>query len=313
MSLISVVVPCYNEEQSLPFFYEEMNKTRKQMKEYDFELIFVDDGSKDKTMEKIKKFAVADSSVKYISFSRNFGKEAAIYAGLKNSAGDLVVMMDADLQDPPSLLPEMVKAIQEEGYDSVATRRITRKGEPKIRSFFARKFYKIINKISDADLVDGARDYRLMSRKFVDSVLSISEYNRFTKGIFGWVGYKTKWIEYENVERVAGETKWSFIKLFKYALDGITSFSYTPLKLSTWFGMIFMVLGFLATATLGILNLCINFSSLPLYFSTITMFFTGIILFFVGINGKYIAKINAEVKNRPIYIVQEDNIKTRES
>ena len=208
--LISVIVPCYNEQEVLRLFYDEISSVAGKMSAYDFEFIFVNDGSRDNTLNICKELAAKDERVKYISFSRNFGKEAGIYAGFEKAKGDLVCMMDADLQDPPSLLPEMVKVIEEEGYDSVATRRVTRKGEPPIRSFFAGMFYKLMNKISKTEIVDGARDYRLMTRQFVNSLLSLGEYNRFSKGLFGWVGYQTKWLEYENVERAAGETKWSF-------------------------------------------------------------------------------------------------------
>ena len=220
MEKISVVVSCYNEEESIPLFYNEIKKVMSIMKEFQFEVLFVDDGSKDRTLEVAKELAKKDECIKYVSFSRNFGKEAAMYAGLSYASGEYVTIMDADLQDPPSLLPEMMRYIKDEGYDSVATRRVTRKGEPKIRSFFARRFYHLIKKISDTEIVDGARDYRLMTRQFVNSLLELEEYNRFSKGLYGWVGYKTKWMEYENVERVAGETKWSFWKLFVYAIEG---------------------------------------------------------------------------------------------
>ena len=248
MSLITAIVPCYNEEESLPFFYEEMLKTIEEFKgrypEVTFELLFVDDGSKDNTLKIIKELKEKDERVHYISFSRNFGKEAAIYAGLSHSKGDYVSIMDADLQDPPSLLPQMYSAIVDEGYDSAATRRVTRKGEPPIRSFFARCFYRLINKISKTDIVDGARDYRLMTRKMVDAITEMSEYNRFSKGIFGWIGFNTKWIAYENVERVAGETKWSFWKLFKYSLEGIIGFSTAPLSLASMMGFFFTIISF---------------------------------------------------------------------
>lgn len=245
---ISIVVPCYNEQDALPYFYNEFKNLTTIMSYETFELILVDDGSSDKTLEMIKEFSVQDDRVKYVSFSRNFGKEAALLAGLEHSKGDYVALMDADLQDPPSLLPEMYQAVTVEGYDSVATRRVTRKGEPPIRSFFARMFYKIMNKISKTELVDGARDYRLMNRKFVDALLSMKEYNRFTKGLFGWVGFKTKWIEFENVERVAGETKWSFWKLLVYAIEGIVAFSTTPLVIATIIGLLFCLLAFFGTA-----------------------------------------------------------------
>ena len=309
MSLISVVVPCYNEEKALSFFYEEMSKVKKQMNKETFELIFVDDGSKDKTLEILKELAEKDKDVKYISFSRNFGKEAAILAGFKAAKGDYVVMMDADLQDPPSLLPEMFKAVTEEGYDSVATRRVTRKGEPKIRSFFARTFYKLINKISDTDLVDGARDYRLMNRAFVDALLSMQETNRFSKGMFGWVGFKTKWIEFENVERVAGETKWSFGKLFKYALEGIIAFSDAPLKISSFTGFLLALLSVLGAITVGIFDIVGYYISGLVYLGIGITFLFSLLMIFIGILGLYVSKINAQVKKRPIFITKETNIK----
>ena len=245
---ISIVVPCFNEQEALPFFYKEFKSLTTKMSYEDFELIFVDDGSRDKTLDTIKDIAKNDTRIKYISFSRNFGKEAAILAGLEHSKGDYVALMDADLQDPPAILPEMYEALTVEGFDSAATRRVTRKGEPPIRSFFARMFYKIMNKISKAELVDGARDYRLMNRRFVDALLSMKEYNRFTKGLFGWVGFKTKWIEFENVERVAGETKWSFWKLLAYAIEGIVAFSTAPLVIATIIGLFFCLLSFAGTA-----------------------------------------------------------------
>ena len=240
--LITVIVPCYNEQESVELFYREMNTVMQRMEEQDFELIFVDDGSKDQTLSIVKNLSDKDCRVKYLSFSRNFGKESAIYAGLEHAHGDYVVLMDADLQDPPKLLPEMFRYVKEEGYDSVATRRVTRKGEPVIRSFFARQFYKIMNRISSTDIVDGARDYRLMNRKFVNALLELKEYNRFSKGLFGWVGFKTKWLEYENVNRVAGETKWSFWKLLLYSIEGIVAFSTMPLLMSAVTGMIFCIL-----------------------------------------------------------------------
>ena len=234
MEKISVVVSCYNEEKALPLFYEEMERVRKQ--DFDgiaeFEYIFVNDGSKDKTLEIMKSLRAKDSKVRYVSFSRNFGKEAAMLAGLEAATGDYVTLMDADLQDPPTLLKQMYDAIINEGYDAVGTRRVTRKGEPPIRSFFARMFYKIINKMSDIEMVDGARDYRLMKRQVVDAIISLKEYNRYSKGLFSFVGFDTKWLEYENVERVAGETKWSFFKLFLYSLEGIVAFSTFPLSLA---------------------------------------------------------------------------------
>ncbi len=309
MELISVIVPCYNEEEAIPFFYKEMDRVSKMMNEFNFEFIFVDDGSKDSTLEIAKKLAQQDGRVKYISFSRNFGKEAAIYAGFDLSNGDYCVLMDADLQDPPALLPEMMNAIQNEGYDSAATRRVTRKGEPPIRSFFARQFYKIINQISDADIVDGARDYRLMTRKMVDTILDMKEYNRFSKGIFGWIGYDTKWIEFENVERVAGETKWSFWKLFKYSLEGITAFSVVPLQIASIFGIIFSLIAFIMIVVIIIRTLIFGdpVSGWP-SLVCIIMLIGGIQLLSIGILGQYLSKTYLETKRRPIYIEKETNI-----
>ena len=238
MDLITVIVPCFNEEASLPYFFSAFEQLKKAMSSVAFELLFVDDGSKDSTLSIIKQLAVEHDEVEYISFSRNFAKEAAMYAGLRHARGDYVVFMDADLQDPPSLLPDMYKAVSEEGYDSAATRRVTRAGEPPIRSLFARLFYRLMNRISRTELVDGARDYRLMNRKFVNALLELAEYNRFSKGLFGWVGFRTKWFAFENVERVAGETKWSFWKLLLYAVDGIVAFSTVPLIVSTMFGIL---------------------------------------------------------------------------
>ena len=309
MSLISIVVPTYNEEKALPFFYEEICKVRKTLSSEKFEIIFVEDGSKDATLDILKLLASKDKDVKYISFSRNFGKEAAIYAGLKKSKGDYVVVMDADLQDPPELLPQMFNFVANEGYDSVATRRVTRKGEPKIRSFFARKFYKVINKISDVELVDGARDYRFMNRKFVNAILSLEEYNRFSKGLFSWVGFKTKWLEYENVERVAGETKWSFKKLFKYAMEGIISFSNAPLNISMITGSFIFILSLIALFTVGIFNIVGYYISGIVYLGLGIAVLGGLNMIFIGLLGKYVARINTEVKKRPIYIINETNIK----
>ena len=303
MKKISIVVPCYNEEKALPIFYKEITKITKQMKKVDFEFIFVDDGSKDKTLEVTKKLNKKDKRVRYVSFSRNFGKEAGMYAGLKASTGDYVAIMDADLQDPPFLLPKMYKAIVEEGYDSAATRRVTRKGEPIIRSFFARMFYKIINKISRADIVDGARDFRLMTRQMVDAILSMEEYNRFSKGIFGWIGFKTKWIEFENVERVAGETKWSFFKLFLYSLEGIVAFSTFPLSLAFIIGILFCLFAiiFVIARTLIFGDATRGWPSLV----CIMFFISGIQLLCMGILGQYLSKTYLESKRRPLYIVKE--------
>lgn len=313
MEKISVIVPCFNEEDSLPFFYEETNKVSNEMIEVSFEFLFVDDGSKDQTLSILKEYASKDERVKYISFSRNFGKEAAIYAGLKNSCGDYVVIMDADLQDPPSLLPEMYQAVSEEGYDSAATRRVSRKGEPPVRSFFARLFYKIMNHISDANIMDGARDYRLMNRKMVDTILSMCEYNRFSKGIFGWIGFDTKWIEYENVERVAGETKWSFWKLFKYSIEGITAFSIEPLQIASVFGVLFSFIALIMIIVIIVRTLIFGdpTSGWP-SLVCIIMLIGGIQLLCIGILGQYMAKTYLETKNRPIYISKETNINKKQ-
>ena len=313
MEKISVIVPCFNEEDSLPFFYEEINKVSNEMNEVSFEFLFVDDGSKDRTLSILKEYAFKDERVKYISFSRNFGKEAAIYAGLKNSCGDYVVIMDADLQDPPSLLPEMYQAVSEEGYDSAATRRVSRKGEPPVRSFFARLFYKIMNRISDADIMDGARDYRLMNRKMVDAILSMCEYNRFSKGIFGWIGFDTKWIEYENVERVAGETKWSFWKLFKYSIEGITAFSIEPLQIASVFGVLFSFIALIMIIVIIVRTLVFGdpTSGWP-SLVCIIMLIGGIQLLCIGILGQYLAKTYLETKNRPIYISKDTNINKKQ-
>lgn len=305
--LISIIVPCYNEQAAIPFFYKEIDRVSQEMKEEtDFELLFVDDGSKDGTMEVLRELAAADARVRYVSFSRNFGKEAAMYAGLENARGDLVAILDADLQDPPALLPEMYASIKNDGYDSVATRRSTRKGEPRLRSFFARVFYRLMNKISKTELVEGARDFRLMTRQMVDSVLSVCEYNRFTKGIFTWVGYKTRWIEYENVERVAGETKWSFWKLFKYSLECIMAFSTVPLAISSFFGILFALIAVVGIVVV-IVRQAVWGGSAYGWASTVCIFLfvAGIQLFCIGILGQYLAKTYLETKRRPIYIAKE--------
>ena len=303
---ISVVVSCFNEEEALPFFYKEIKKLEKEMNYVDFEYIFVDDGSKDKTLSIIKDFSKKDKKVKYLSFSRNFGKESAMYAGLKYSKGDYVTLMDADLQDPPALLPEMYKYIKEEGYDQVGTRRSNRKGEPIIRSFFARMFYKLINKMSKVEMVDGARDYRLMSRQVVDSILSLEEYNRYSKGLFSFVGYKTKWLDYNNVERVAGKTKWSFWKLFKYAIEGITAFSTVPLAIASFLGVIMCLIALVFIVVIIVKTIIYGdpvggWPSL----SCIILFTSGVQLLCIGIIGQYLSKTYLESKNRPIYIVKE--------
>ena len=308
MEKISVVVSCYNEEKALPLFYEEMERVRKKDFEgiVEFEYIFVNDGSKDNTLKIIKELNQKDPKVRYISFSRNFGKEAAMYAGLEAAEGDYVTLMDADLQDPPALLKQMYDAIKNEGYDSVGTRRVTRKGEPPIRSFFARMFYKIINKMSNIEMVDGARDYRLMKRQVVDSIISLKEYNRYSKGLFSFVGFDTKWIEYENVERVAGETKWSFWKLFKYAIEGITAFSTTPLIFSSIVGLIFCLVAFIAIIFIIVKTLVYGdpTAGWP-SMVCIIVFVSGIQLFTIGIIGQYLSKTYLEVKKRPIYIIKE--------
>ena len=308
MEKISVVVSCYNEEKALPLFYNEMERVRKKDFEgiVEFEYIFVNDGSKDNTLKIIKELNQKDPKVRYISFSRNFGKEAAMYAGLEAAEGDYVTLMDADLQDPPALLKQMYDAIKNEGYDSVGTRRVTRKGEPTIRSFFARMFYKIINKMSNIEMVDGARDYRLMKRQVVDSIISLKEYNRYSKGLFSFVGFDTKWIEYENVERVAGETKWSFWKLFKYAIEGITAFSTTPLIFSSIIGLIFCLVAFIAIIFIIVKTLIYGdpTAGWP-SMACIIVFVSGIQLFTIGIIGQYLSKTYLEVKRRPIYIIKE--------
>ena len=307
MDKISVIVSCYNEEESLPLFYKEMERVRqKDFEGIDFEYIFVNDGSKDKTLEEIKKLREQDKKVRYISFSRNFGKEAAMLAGLDASTGDYVTLLDADLQDPPALLRKMYDIIKNDGYDCVGTRRVTRKGEPPIRSFFARIFYKLINRMSKVEMVDGARDYRLMTRQMVDSIISIREYNRYSKGLFSFVGFNTKWLEYENVERVAGETKWSFWKLFKYALEGITAFSTTPLVFSSVLGLIFCLVAFVMIIFIIIRTIAYGdpTSGWP-SMVCIIFFVSGIQLFSLGIIGQYLSKAYLEVKHRPIYIIKE--------
>ena len=306
--LLSVIVPCYNEEENVPYFYEELMKLTPffEEKKLTLELIYVDDGSKDGTVGEIKKLNDKDSRVKLVSFSRNFGKESAIYAGFRKSKGDYVVMMDADLQDPPSLLPEMFQYI-EEGYDSVATRRVSRKGEPVIRSFFARMFYKLINKISKTEIVDGARDYRLMTRQVVDAILSLGEYNRFSKGIFGWVGFNTKWVEYENVERTKGETKWSFWGLFLYSIEGIIAFSTAPLAVASVLGVLFCVIAFIIIIMIIVRSLFWQdpTSGWPSLVCIISMV-SGVQLLCLGILGQYVSKTYLEVKHRPIYLVKEE-------
>lgn len=309
MKLLSVIVPCYNEEENVPYFYEELMKQEEafRLRNIELELIYVDDGSSDGTVAEVKKLHEKDGRVHLVSFSRNFGKEAGIYAGLKKASGDYAVLMDADLQDPPALLPEMLHYLEEEGYDCVATRRVTRKGEPMIRSFFARRFYGLMKRISKTEIVDGARDYRLMKRQVVNAILSMTEYNRFTKGIFGWVGFRTKWLEYENIERKKGETKWSFWKLFLYSLDGILAFSTMPLAFVSVIGLIFCLLAFILILFTVIRTVIFGdpTSGWPSLVCIISLI-SGVQLLCLGIVGQYLSKMYMEVKNRPIYLVKEE-------
>lgn len=306
--MISIIVPCYNEEETVELFYIELSKIMNTMSTQSFEVLFINDGSKDNTLSVLKNISKQDERVKYISFSRNFGKEAAMYAGFCNVAGDYIAVMDSDMQDPPSLLPEMVKILEENDFDSVATRRKTRIGEPPIRSLCAKMFYKIINKISDADIEDGARDFRLMKRAMVDAIVSMSEYNRFSKGIFGWIGFRTYWLSYENVERVAGQTKWNFWKLFKYSIDGIVNFSQVPLALASWMGLgvtllsIFLLV-FIVARKLLFGDPVQGWASLV----CLITFLGGVQLFCMGIIGQYLSKTYMEVKKRPHYIISESN------
>ncbi|MBQ1234880.1 MAG: glycosyltransferase family 2 protein [Oscillospiraceae bacterium] len=305
MKQISVIVPCYNEQESIPLLYRDLCQVMQQC-DYGFELIFVDDGSNDETLNTIKTIAAQDTRVHYLSFSRNFGKEAAMYAGLKAAKGDYVCIMDADGQDPPRLLPQMINLLESGQYDSVATRRVSRKGEPKIRSFFARLFYKLIGKITDADIADGARDYRLMRRCVVEAVLAMSEKNRFSKGIFGWVGFRTYWLSFENEKRSAGETKWSFFKLVKYSLDGIVNFSHLPLSIASMGGLILTAIAAVMLVFIVVRRLVFG-DPVAGWASTvcIVIFIGGVQLFCMGIMGQYIAKMYTEVKNRPHYIVSQ--------
>lgn len=308
MKKVNLIVPCYNEAEALPLFKDELNKVIQTLDQYTFEILLINDGSTDTTLSVMKEICDTDSHYKYISFSRNFGKEAAMYAGFCNSDGDYAAIMDADMQDPPALLPDMLHCLETEDYDSVATRRVSRIGEPKIRSFFARNFYKLINKISDADVVDGARDFRLMKREMVDSIVAMCEYNRFSKGIFGWIGFKTKWLEYENVNRIAGETKWSFWGLFKYAIDGIINFSETPMSLASGLGIFLTIFSFLMVIFIIIRKEIFGdpVAGWP-SLACIIIFIAGLQFLCMGIMGKYIAKTYLEVKNRPHYIVSETN------
>ncbi len=308
MKLLSVIVPCLNEEENVSYFYNEFIKNEHFLEKNDmnFELWYIDDGSTDGTVSEVKKLIQKDRRVRLLSFSRNFGKEAALYAGLHKATGDYVVCMDVDLQDPPALLPEMFEYITG-GYDMVATRRVNRKGEPPIRSLFARMFYRLMRKISDAQIVDGARDFRLMTRQVVDAVLSMKEYNRFSKGIFGWVGFKTKWIEFDNVERRKGETKWSFWKLFVYSLEGITSFSTVPLAFAAFMGVLFCLASFALIIVTIVRKMVFGdpTSGWPSLVCIISLI-SGVQLFCLGIVGQYLAKTYMEVKDRPIYLVKEE-------
>lgn len=305
---LSIIVPCYNEEESVPLFYAETLKQERYFHEkgVEFEFVFVNDGSRDKTVEQVKLLREKDERIHLVSFSRNFGKEAAIVAGFEKAKGDIVVLMDADLQDPPALLPEMYENIQN-GYDSVATRRVDRKGEPPIRSWFARRFYGLMRKISKTDIVDGARDYRMMTRQVVDAILSMREYNRFSKGIFGWVGFETKWLEYENIQRAAGETKWSFWKLFLYSLDGIMAFSTVPLSIASFLGILFCIIAFAFLIFIFIRALAFgdDVAGWPSTVCIITLL-GGLQLLCLGIMGQYLSKLYLEVKDRPKYLIKEE-------
>lgn len=311
--LISIIVPCYNEEEALPIFINELTRVLSTI-EYEYEIILINDGSIDHTLEVIRMLSNKYKGIRFISFSRNFGKEAAMYAGFVNSQGEYVAVMDADMQDPPALLPQMLQILEQEQYDSVATRRVTRIGEPVIRSWLARQFYKILNKISDADVVDGARDFRLMKRDMVNAIIAMDEYNRFSKGIFGWVGFKTFWLPYENTERIAGETKWNVFGLFKYAIDGIINFSQVPLSIASWFGTFMTGIAFLALIFVFIRRLVFN-DPVAGWASTICVivFIGGIQLLCLGIMGQYIAKTYIETKHRPHFIIKESNIENIEN
>ena len=306
MNFLSIVVPCFNEEESVGIFLNEIQNV---LIDYDYEIIYINDGSDDNTLKNIKELADSNPNVKYISFSRNFGKESAIYAGLKSASGDLICVLDVDLQHPPRLLPEMIETVTNEDYDIVAARRISRKGEPMLKSFFSHLFYKLFNMISEMELVEGATDYRMMTRQVVDSILQLNEYNRFSKGLFQWVGFNTKWIDYENVERVAGETTWSFWKLTKYSIEGIVAFTTAPLTISILLGTIFSIVAFIYMVFIIAKNLL--FSDPVQGFATIMcaiLFLGGIQLLFIGVLGKYLEKTYIETKNRPIFIVKESNI-----
>lgn len=313
MALVTIIIPCYNEEPMLQLFYDTLQeRVIQRLPKHTFELLFVNDGSRDNTLSIVKALAKADAQVKYVSFSRNFGKESAMYAGLQHASGDYVAIMDCDLQDPPELIETMLEMLEADACDCVATRRVTRKGEPKIRSAFARAFYRLINRISDTEFVDGARDYRMMRRAMVDAVLMLPEYHRFSKGLFMWVGFDTQWLEFENVERAAGETKWSFWKLFAYAIEGIVSFSTVPLKIATITGclvsaaaLIYMIIRVVIAMLIG--NPVAGYPSLL----AIMLFLGGLTLLALGIIGEYVARTYEQVKGRPIYIARERNISPR--
>ena len=306
MTKLSIIVPCYNEQAALPAFYEAVTGVVSGLPGVEPEYLFVDDGSRDNTLPILRELAGRDGRVRYLSFSRNFGKEAAMYAGLQAAAGELVAIMDADLQDPPALLPEMLPLIRSGEYDCVAVRRVDRKGEPPIRSFFARTFYRIINKLSKTEIVDGARDYRLMTRQMVDAILQLTEVNRFSKGIFSWVGFRTHWLETENIERTQGQSKWSFLKLWVYAMDGIMAFSTAPLAIASVLGLLLCVIAFLAIVFVIVRQLIWGGSAFGWpSLVCILLFVSGIQLFCIGILGQYLSKTYLEVKRRPIYIIRE--------
>lgn len=306
--LISIIVPCYNEEESLRLFHRAMMPVMDQMQDCAFEILLINDGSKDGTLDVMRELAGEDRRVSYFSFSRNFGKEAAMYAGFCQAGGNYAAVMDADLQDPPELLPKMFDILKSGEYDSVAARRVSRTGEPPIRSWFARRFYSLINRISEADIVDGARDFRLMKREMVDAILAMGESNRFSKGIFGWIGFRTFWMPYENVERAAGESKWSFWKLLGYALDGIVNFSHVPLDIASWFGMLMTAVSFLAILFIIVRKLLFG-DPVAGWASTacIITFIGGVQLLCLGIIGKYLATVYIEVKKRPHFIISESS------
>ncbi len=305
MTLLSIVVPCYNEEETVELYYDAVTKVLHTM-DLDYEIIFVNDGSKDKTLEKaLALYKKYPKNIRVVDFSRNFGKEGALLAGLRHAKGDYVTVMDADLQDPPEYLPKMFETMEKNHDDVVGTRRVTRQGEPVIRSFFARQFYKLINHFNEVEIVDGARDYRLMTRQVVDSILSLNEYNRFSKGLFVWVGYKIEYLEYENIERVAGETKWSFWKLFRYALDGIIEYTNAPLEISFVFGGALTFIMIVELIILLIMSLCGKVITTASILISLILFMGGCILLAIGILGEYMSKTYSEVKGRPQYIVRK--------